>query len=455
MPLTISPDAPADGLEFAKTKLSQFPRELFLGDIESSRWLTVSEPIRVYALPPTEVNKRPDPLSSAIEGPWLYFVLSYPASMYVEPKAGDMKMVKDNVAPKDLEIEGGIELVTRLGDRAWHIGRIAAGRYYRNFSRVLTEAHSLPHSVESRLLDVPGLGCHALWFHGSGGRGDRFSWLPSTEEAVPGPLISHDEFVEKLRKLAPSSSEGIDRTRPRESISAKDASAIDRSQVPSFNPFQKKVLQSESSIKVNLGPTTFPFRDGGAGAIIPGQFGFESFLSPTTAGLGGGVYYVPESKEFVPMTTVPRETQETIRHLEAMPEDDLLAYLGREIEDSSTVLLSKQFSTQAATEAQEILGGGAGGADRPNFLKRLGDSFMKRMHGSFYALICDKNDPDNAKVRAGLELGVDSGSYTLALVLASTMGLGWGIALAAATIVTKRVLAVTHDSFCDALKPDA
>jgi hypothetical protein len=413
MPLKISYDAPADGPNIiikyfneSGLRASNFtpPMGSFSGESESQtgvepyvlitrllrELILAPNPIRIYALRQTDVRNQDNPLKSAIPGPWLYFVISY----INEP------------SPQTVNIEGAIELVRDQGDDAWIVGGIASGPHYRNLGEVLLEAEryfSSKGEVEPRLLDVPGLGCRALWFHAEDDSNDIFWWLPSSEkESVPKPLIPSEEFVQQLKSISSSPGERDD-SRPRESIPAD--MVIDRSSVEPFDPFSR---QSKNG-------------------SIPSS-----------------------SAEFMKMVQIPPEIRETIQNLEDFSEDDLFAYLGAEIERHTKSALP----AEAAEDVKSLLGGGTE-EDRRGFLKRLADNFFKELHRKFYSLVCNENDPDNPTIKAGLAIGVEAGAYTLALALASTLGIGWGIAIAAGTIIAKRVVAAGHVAFCETWKAPA
>lgn len=88
-------------------------------------------------------------------------------------------------------------------------------------------------------------------------------------------------------------------------------------------------------------------------------------------------------------------------------------------------------------------------AAAPAWLKELGERFERKFNAQMYSLVCDKNDPDNAKV---IQAGMDN-AEKLALILAGTMvaTFGWmpAIASALAVIVAKRLARSGHEALCE------
>lgn len=139
--------------------------------------------------------------------------------------------------------------------------------------------------------------------------------------------------------------------------------------------------------------------------------------------------------------------QNEIQFLDTLSEEQLETRLGLMLDQHAAEL------TSAGVPASEVLyGGSEPPADRPGFLRRLGQNFVDRMNRQFYSLICDPADPDNGTVKSLIAGGTGHLAYGLAILIAGTFGFGWGIAAVVGTLLAKRLAKGGHEAVCKTWK---
>jgi len=87
-------------------------------------------------------------------------------------------------------------------------------------------------------------------------------------------------------------------------------------------------------------------------------------------------------------------------------------------------------------------------AAAPIWLRDLGRLFLKKFSAQMYSLLCDTNDPDNAKVVQAAADGAEKLALVLSGVLVSAFGWLPAIAVAVGVIIAKRAAKAGHEALC-------
>lgn len=85
-------------------------------------------------------------------------------------------------------------------------------------------------------------------------------------------------------------------------------------------------------------------------------------------------------------------------------------------------------------------------------LRALAAKFWARFDRSLYSLLCDRNDPDNQKIKELAELSVQGLAAALALQLAVDFAWIPTIAAIVAAILAKRIARAGYETLCDTWK---
>jgi len=143
-------------------------------------------------------------------------------------------------------------------------------------------------------------------------------------------------------------------------------------------------------------------------------------------------------------TTVQEQLEQSVGALMALSDSELELELGRRL-------------TQSVEEATLRPTGGASVdratlQDLPPFVRTVAQRFLDRFNRQMYSLICDQNDPDNAKLRFAASEGIEKLGYVLSGALVVTFGWMPGIASVIAVIIVKRIAKSGYGAFCETWK---
>jgi hypothetical protein len=149
--------------------------------------------------------------------------------------------------------------------------------------------------------------------------------------------------------------------------------------------------------------------------------------------------------------SVQKQLEQSVKALLKLEPSQLETLLGQQVAMISEEL-GKSPSLSAVSPATAMIEDTTRLAGPPEFLRQLGQRFVKKFGAQMYSLLCDKNDPDNAKVVEATKAGAEKLALMLAGYLVVGIGLLPGIATAIAVLVAKRVVDAAHDSLCEQLK---
>lgn len=106
----------------------------------------------------------------------------------------------------------------------------------------------------------------------------------------------------------------------------------------------------------------------------------------------------------------------------------------------------------------ELLGGSGKERRSFKFLRDLGERFFNNLSVQFYNLICNADDPDNAKVIKWIKTGTDVAAGSLAVFLGGYLGVAMVIAKPLANLIIRKVVKAGADAVCETWRerlPDA
>ena len=141
------------------------------------------------------------------------------------------------------------------------------------------------------------------------------------------------------------------------------------------------------------------------------------------------------------------ELETGVKALFDLSESELEKELGRRLAQTAGEL----------DEDQDLTATHAGGitVDReklqalPDFARKLAERFLSRFEREMYSLICDKDDPDNDKIRSAAVQGAEVLAYVISGALVATFGWLPGIATVIAVIIAKRLAKSGYGAFCE------
>jgi hypothetical protein len=144
------------------------------------------------------------------------------------------------------------------------------------------------------------------------------------------------------------------------------------------------------------------------------------------------------------------ELESGVRALLELSESELEIELGRRLDQTKKELnRNETLSTAQATGLEvdrEVL------QSLPDFARQTADRFLKRFNAQMYSLICDDTDPDNEKVRAAAEQGLQALGYAVSGALVVAFGWLPGIATVIGVIIAKRAAKAGYQAFCESWK---
>jgi len=142
-------------------------------------------------------------------------------------------------------------------------------------------------------------------------------------------------------------------------------------------------------------------------------------------------------------TTVQEQLAKSVGALMTLSDSELELELGRRLTQTveEATLRSEGPSVDRATLQ-----------DLPPFVRTVAQKFLDKFNREMYSLICDQNDPDNAKLQVAASEGIEKLGYVLSGALVVTFGWMPGIASVIAVIVVKRIAKSGYGAFCEAWK---
>ena len=134
---------------------------------------------------------------------------------------------------------------------------------------------------------------------------------------------------------------------------------------------------------------------------------------------------------------ISQKVASSINQFTKWDENQLLAELGHQLESIEHDFNSADDLTAAKPAAPALDKSQLAGptADK---LKQLGLRFMQRFNRTLYSIICDPNDPDNAKIRVAASEGVEKLGLVIAGVLAAHFAWLPAIVVVVTSLLLKR-----------------
>jgi hypothetical protein len=149
--------------------------------------------------------------------------------------------------------------------------------------------------------------------------------------------------------------------------------------------------------------------------------------------------------------TVREQLDESVKELFEKSEAELELELGRRLtqterEIQAQGMLTTAQATGKLTADKETL------QALPDFVRKVAHRFLENFNGQMYALVCDRNDPENAKILEAVAAGAQSLGLVLSGVFVATFGWLPGVAAVIAVIVAKRFGKSGYDAVCKTWK---
>lgn len=141
------------------------------------------------------------------------------------------------------------------------------------------------------------------------------------------------------------------------------------------------------------------------------------------------------------------QVKRSIDQLWSLEEDELLRELGQRLEVSRIEVdegkeLSAMIPAGPTEDSATLMG-------PPLRLRDIAERFFRRFNRELHSLVCNAEDPDNAKI---IEI-LNKGGESLGLVIAGALmaSFGWlpGIAAVVAVLIAKKLLKASHATVCD------